>query len=107
MNREDRAKQFLPFDALKGLREELKRREEIALRTERRQLSEEESERLSKRLLRLKRGDTVTVEYYDSGHYRTLVGEVTSLDTVFGSLMLVVDGEKRAISFFDILRISS
>ena len=48
MNREDRAKQFLPFDALKGLREELKRREEIALRTERRQLSEEESERLSK-----------------------------------------------------------
>ena len=34
MDRQDRAKQFLSFDALKGLREELKKREERHLREE-------------------------------------------------------------------------
>lgn len=102
MNREDRAKQFLPFDALKGLQEALRQREEEALRTERRQLSEEEAEKLSRRLTRLRRGDRVKFAYYDGGHYRHLTAAVLSVD-LFRQLLSVNEEEsKREIFFADI-----
>ena len=50
MNREERAKQFMPFDALKGLNEELRRREAKMLREEKRVLFEEEAEKLLRAL---------------------------------------------------------
>ena len=43
MNREDRAKQFMALDALKGLREELKKREEQYLRERKKELTEEQA----------------------------------------------------------------
>ena len=42
----DRARQFLPFDALKGLQEELRIREERRTRIEKKALSEEQIERI-------------------------------------------------------------
>ena len=48
ISRENRARQFLPFDALKGLQEAL-REKEIEL-DERKELSEESIEELSKNL---------------------------------------------------------
>ena len=47
MNREERAKQFMPFGALKGYPEALKRREKKPL--PRRELSEESLEELNRR----------------------------------------------------------
>ena len=44
MNRVERAKQFLPFDALKGLKEELESREEKMSRVPRHELTEERAE---------------------------------------------------------------
>lgn len=105
MNREERAKQFMPFDALKGLREELRLRERMALRTERRELFEEEGERLSASLSALAVGQTVTLLFYDNGYYRSLSGEVLAVDTVFSRLLLSCDGDKKAIAFRDIYRL--
>ena len=59
MTREERAKQFLPFDALKGLQEELRHQEWLANRVPRRQLSDEAAALLSRRLSRVKRGDRI------------------------------------------------
>ena len=105
MNREERAKQFLPFDALKGLREELKKREAAALRRDRRQLSDEEAEKISRHLLQLKRGQTAEVVFYDSSWYRNRRGEVLSVNTVTAMLTLSVEGEKLSIAFEDLYRL--
>ena len=65
VNREDRAKQFMPFDALKGLQEELRKREERRLRQNKRDLSDDQIESLTKVLNSLKRGMTVQITYYN------------------------------------------
>lgn len=41
MTRQQRAKQFMPFDAMKGLKEALAEREERHSRVEKRELSED------------------------------------------------------------------
>ena len=107
MNRIDRAKQFMPFDALKGLREELRLREKMMLRTERRELCEEEAERLSAAILALTVGQTIELLFYEGGHYRLLSGEVLSVDTVFSRLVLLCRGEKKAVPFGALYRLSS
>lgn len=105
MNRAERAKQFMPFDALKGLREELLIRERMALRASRRELFEEEAEQLSHAILSLAPGARVELLIYDDGYYRSLVGEVLSVDTVFSRLVLLCDGVKRIVVFHDIYRL--
>ena len=62
ISRENRARQFLPFDALKGLQEAL-REKEIEL-DERKELSEESIEELSNNLQLIERGDNVRLTYY-------------------------------------------
>ena len=47
MTRQERAKQFMPFDAMKGLQEALRAREEQHARVEKRELSEEAARRLA------------------------------------------------------------
>ena len=47
MRREDRAKQFMPFDAMKGLKEALAVRDERHNRVEKRELSEDTIEHIS------------------------------------------------------------
>lgn len=88
MNREERAKQFQPFDALKGLQEELRRREFRALSVERRCLSEEEAERISRCLNGLRKGSRIEICFYDHGHYLTLEGCVDQVDAVGRFLLL-------------------
>lgn len=69
MNRQERAKQFMPFDALKGLQEELKKREEKHLREDKHILTEEEIEEICRVLRRLKKGDHIIANFYFKGHY--------------------------------------
>ena len=52
----NRAAQFMPFDALKGLTEELRKREERHCRVEKTELSEEESALVNNELYLEKRG---------------------------------------------------
>ena len=82
MRREDRAKQFLPFDAMKGLYEALRRQEELAERVEKVEPSEEDAAVISSVLSRLGRGDSVNVTFFRAGHYLTLSGSVTAFDRV-------------------------
>lgn len=72
----NRAAQFLPFDALKGLSEELRKREERHTRVEKVELSEEEAADLNDKLCLLTGGDRAKITFYYKGHYLTLEGDV-------------------------------
>ena len=63
LTRLERAKQFLPFEALNGLKEELRRRE--VQYTEKKELSEEKREELQETLQELSPGEHVIVTYYN------------------------------------------
>lgn len=76
MNNIDRAKQFLPFDALKGLKEELKKREEKLLYEDKRIISEEKMLEINETLLGVLSSQDYCVEYYSCGKYKTLTGKI-------------------------------
>ena len=101
MIREERAKQFAPFDAMKGLQEALRDREERHTRVERHDVSEEQMEENSRILSMLAKGTQVRLECYRDFHDVTLTGAVTAIDTVFQYLR--VGSEK--ILFRDIYTI--
>lgn len=80
--RANRAAQFNPFDALKGLQEALRKKEEISSRVEKRELSEEQQEALSSSLMRINQGTNVDITFFNKGHYISFIGIVASLDSV-------------------------
>ena len=102
MRREDRAKQFLPFDAMKGLYEALKEREEKVKKVERKELDEEETDALNAVLSVLKKGDRAEIVFFRSGKYFSLVGTIDGVERV--GQYLTVGQEK--IPFFDLYRVN-
>lgn len=78
MDRSNRAKQFMPFDALKGFREALQEKERILV--PKRELSEEQREELDYKLRQIQKMDMVTVEYFQDGEYVQVTGIVTRID---------------------------
>lgn len=100
MNRIDRAKQFLPFDALKGLREELEKREKEYAKCEKRELSEYEAEKLNEKIKKIN-DCFVKIKYYKNGEYVTVSGTVK---VNYSYRYLFVNEEK--IFFSDILEIN-
>lgn len=99
MKTEERAKQFMPFSALKGLSEALAKKE---LPTEERVcLSEDAAEELNNALLSLKNGDEITAEYYDGERYRRVRGSVSRFDEILR--LLKIDG--MTVRFRDIRRV--
>ena len=103
MTREQRAKQFMPFDAMKGLQEALRDREERHSRVERHGISEEEQEALSAVLNRLSKGDKIRISYYSHFHDVEKAGTVTAVNYAYR--FLKVDEEK--IVFDDIYMITA
>lgn len=91
MTREERAKQFMAFDAMKGLQEALKDREERHSRVEKHDISEEQIERNCSVLARLRIGDVVRVECYSAFHDVTKRGPVTQLSIPFKVLTVGAD----------------
>ena len=83
MNRSDRAKQFMPFDALKGLREELKKREERRLLVEKKEVSEEDGERICSTILKAEKGECVKVKFFNKGRYVFEEGILTEKNLVY------------------------
>ena len=98
MRREDRAKQFMPFDAMKGLQEALREREERHSRVEKHDISEEQMEKNSRLLAKLRRGDKVSVECYRAFHDVKIEGRITEISGTFGYLKM----EDEKICFEDI-----
>lgn len=98
MTREERAKQFMPFDAMKGLQEALRDREERHARVERTEISEEKSDKNSAVLLKIQKGMQVKMFCYYAFHDVRLEGRVEEIDLVYKYLIL--DGNR--IYFDDI-----
>lgn len=85
----ERAKQFSPFSALKGLDEALTAKEKI--RVPRKILSDEAAQELNSRLVSLQRGQIVTVVYYEPNEqeYLQLTGMIAKIDEYKRILQIV------------------
>lgn len=86
MDKANRAAQFLPFDALNGLQEELRKREEIHSRIEKKELPEETLNEISKTLSKVERDSVIDVTFFYFGHYVSLIATVENKNTTFGFL---------------------
>lgn len=80
VNRVTRAKQFLPFDALKGLQQAL-REKEIEYE-EKKELAEDTLTELNNKFHQLENGKYVKLKYYKNGRYRESKGIVTHMDYI-------------------------
>ncbi len=98
----NRAAQFMPFDALKGLQEELRKREELHSRAEKRVMDEEALNEISVMLNRIRKGDHVSVEFFYNGHSLKTYGDV--VDKKITEKILVLDNA--SIHFEDIYKIT-
>ncbi|MEG0790533.1 MAG: hypothetical protein RSG23_02780 [Gordonibacter sp.] len=93
---EDRARQFMPFAALKGYYDLVRQRERVP--EPRRELPEEEAVRLSAQVATLCKGDMVEATYYDGETYVVAEGMVAQVDEAYRTLTVV----KRCIAFDDL-----
>ena len=80
MNNAQRAKQFMPFSALKGFEEALKAQEQF--REPRVILGEDARQELNFKLQGVQEGDTVRAEYYCGGRYVAVRGRVLKIDAL-------------------------
>ena len=87
MSREDRAKQFMPFAALKGNPEALRKREKIVV--PKAEVSEEYAEILDRKLRKVKKNDIITVVYFHNGEYLKKTGMVSRIDETARVLKIV------------------
>lgn len=94
MNRGNRAKQFMPFSALKGYEEALRREEKV--RASQIELMEDYEEELDRKLQQIQPGDVITVTYYRNHEYQSVAGVVEKLNK--SSRFLMIDETK---IFFD------
>ena len=96
-----RAKQFTPFDALKGLNEAIAAKERRP--APRRELTEYVKEQVNKALIELRKGQQVTVVYYGTMEQETLqiTGTVMKVDPYWQTLQV----NKVTIDFSEIYEI--
>lgn len=87
MDRMSRAKQFMPFDALKGFREALEEKEKIIV--PKRELSEEQKEELDYKIHRIHKMDIITAEYFQNGEYVKKTGVVSDINATSRTLRIV------------------
>ena len=87
MDPAERAKQFMPFDALKGLKAALREKERIVV--EKKELSEEKGEELDRILREIQLKDMVTVIYFQQDEYVKVTGMVSRIDMTARVLKVV------------------
>lgn len=96
---EERAKQFMPFAALRGLPDALAAREKVLV--PKIELSPEMEEELDRRMHLLTKGKIATVIYFQKGEYIKITGLVARIDETSRLLQIV----NTKIRFEDILQI--
>lgn len=99
MATEDRAKQFMPFAALRGLPDALAKKEKILV--PKIELSPEMEEELDMRMHQLAKGKMATVVYFQNGEYIQITGLVARIDETSRLLQIV----NTKIRFADILQV--
>ena len=97
MLNKDRARIFMPFDAIAGFREGL----ELACKkcNTKKSISEEMENELNEKLIDLKKGDKVKAIYYYNIDYNETIGIIKKVDNVYKELIL----DNAKIPFDDIL----
>ncbi len=88
MNREERAKQFAPFESMHGLREALAKKEREHEMQERITLSEEQEADIAATLSELKAGDLIDMVCFVDGFYVKVRGKVRKIDFSFRILQV-------------------
>lgn len=79
-NKVNRAAQFLPFDALKGLSEKIAQVEEELSRVDKIELSDYQKEVLDETLQKLRVGSVVNITFYFNCHYVQIENEVDDIN---------------------------
>lgn len=87
MSREDRAKQFMPFAALKGYPEALAKKEKVVV--PKAEITEEYAQMLDQKLRRVAKNDIITVIYFCNGEYLKKTGMVSRIDETARVLKIV------------------
>ena len=98
--RADRAKQFMPFDALKGLQDAL-REKEIEYE-QRKELTEESLTELQIEFNKIEIESKVKIRYYKNKKYIDVLGIITKIDYVKNKIQL--DGLEN-INICDIIKL--
>lgn len=99
MDRAERAKQFMPFAALKGYEDALREKERIVVPKV--ELSEEMKEELDRIMHKVSKNDMIRVVYFHEDAYLQMTGMVSRLDTDARILKIV----NTKIKFEDILSV--
>ncbi len=99
MSRQERAKQFMPFAALKGYELALREKEKIVV--PKMELSEDYKEQLDYHMRQIEKNDMVTVIYFCKGEYLKVTGLVARKDESARVLKIV----NTSIPFSDIYEI--
>lgn len=99
MSIEDRAKQFMPFAALRGLPDALAAKEKVLV--PKIELSPEMAEELDRRMHLIAKGKLATVIYFNNGEYIKITGLVARIDETSRILQIV----NTKIPFADILQV--
>ena len=99
MQNKERAKLFMPFDALKGFRECLRLAEKNI--NSKKTISEEMENELNEKIKEINKGDKVKITYYYNIDYSEIIGNIKKIDEI--NREIVLDSSK--INFDDILDI--
>lgn len=98
----NRAKIFSPFAALRGFDDEISSEGASKLLVKKVELSDEEKDALSDKLLQVKKGMKVVVRYFmkaaeSTGKYISLTGTVVMIDPVYRELKVMQDSDRKAV----------
>lgn len=81
------AAQFMPFAALTGFEEEVRKQEHT--REPRRMVSEERAAHIMRMFCRLKKGDKIRIVYYKRDAYVSFTATIRQIDATFHVLELI------------------
>lgn len=87
INEEERAKIFMPFDALKGLKQAYEKQEKILV--DKKEICEDKNEELNQIIKTLKVGNEVEIVYFNESEYQLIRGIISKLDFTFKTLFVV------------------
>ena len=96
----NRAKIFSPFAALRGFDDEISSEGASKLLVKKVELSDEEKDALSDKLLQVKKGMKVVVRYFvrtteNTGKHTSMTGTVVMIDPVYRELKVMQDSDRK------------
>ncbi|MBR1754079.1 YolD-like family protein [bacterium] len=95
----ERAKQFMPFAALRGYYDLIKQCEKV--KEPKKELLDKDAEEISNVLNTLQKGDLVEIKYYNTDAYEEITGMISEIDKNYEVLSII----KTKIKFCDIIKL--